>query len=293
MDRRAREYARQGQRLLASDLVFSDGLEKIEAALGDLDRARARELASGDAELRNRRRAQALALVAAGALGVLLIMALVPLPEPAPARAPEPPAAQPAEPVHRPEPAVVAGPAVPERTATVPPPASEAAASTVETPPVDLSGLAALCTQLSRVFDTQALPAALEHAARLLDASGVVVWIGDPDGRELAPVIAHGYPEHLLTRLGTISRDAENVTAAAFRTGLVQTIEGGAGSHGAIAAPLITPEGPVGVMAAEMRDGGERREAARAVAAIVAAQLATLMGPPSVRSAAGTEAARA
>jgi hypothetical protein len=144
--------------------------------------------------------------------------------------------------------------------------------------------MAALCTDLSRAMDTRALPPALERAARLLNASGLVIWVADPDGRELAPVLAHGYPQNVLTRLGTIPRDAENATAAAFRTGVVQTVRADNGSNGAIAAPLMTPTGPVGVMAAEVLNDGERRETTRAAAAIVAAQLATLMGPPAPRA---------
>jgi hypothetical protein len=114
--------------------------------------------------------------------------------------------------------------------------------------------------------------------------------VADPDGRELTAVIAHGYPQNLVSRLGTIARDAENATAAAFRTGVVQTVKSDAVSHGAIAAPLITPAGPVGVMAAEVLNDGERNEMTRAAAAIVAAQLATLVGPPSVRAHGKSEA---
>jgi hypothetical protein len=157
-------------------------------------------------------------------------------------------------------------------------------------PAIDLSGMAALCTDLSHAIDTRALPPARERAARLLDASGLVIWVADPDGRELLPVLAHGYPQNLISRLGSMSRDAENVTAAAFRTGLVQTVKADAISLGAIAAPLMTPAGPVGVMAAEVLNDGERREATRAAAAIVAAQLATLMGPPTARTQGKTEA---
>ena len=43
MDRRAREYVRGGQRLLASDLVFSDGIEKMDAAAAAIERAQASE----------------------------------------------------------------------------------------------------------------------------------------------------------------------------------------------------------------------------------------------------------
>jgi hypothetical protein len=110
-----------------------------------------------------------------------------------------------------------------------------------------------------------------------------VLWIADPDGRELTPIVVHGYPPQLAARFGTIARDAGNVTAAAYRTGLLQTMKADAVSDGAVAAPLVTAGGCVGVMAAEMKEGGEQQEALLAAAAIVAAQLATLVGPPSVR----------
>ena len=40
-DKRAVEYVRTEQRLLASDVVFGDGLERTEAALAALEQARA------------------------------------------------------------------------------------------------------------------------------------------------------------------------------------------------------------------------------------------------------------
>ena len=148
---------------------------------------------------------------------------------------------------------------------------------------IDLDSVATLCTDLARVVDTRALPSILERTAAILDASGIVLWIADPDGRELTPIVAHGYSPQLVTRLGTIVRDAQNVTASAFRTGLMQTVMADAVSDGAIAAPLVTPGGTVGVMAAEVRAGGERQAAKLAATSIVAAQLATLVGPPVSR----------
>src|SRR3970282_1235339 len=109
--------------------------------------------------------------------------------------------------------------------------------------PVNLDVVASLCTELARVLATRSLPSILERTAAALDATGIILWIADPDGRELTPIVAHGYSPHLLTRLGTIARDAQNATAAAFRTGLVQTVNADAVSNGAIAAPLVTPAG--------------------------------------------------
>jgi hypothetical protein len=155
---------------------------------------------------------------------------------------------------------------------------------------VDFGTIAKLCADLACVVDTRALPPILERTAGVLDAPGVILWIADPDKRELSPIVTHGYPPSLVARLGTILTDAENATASAFRTGLMQTVHADAVSNGAIAAPLVTPAGCVGVMAAEVRDEGEKDSAKLAAAAIVAAQLATLVGPPSTRAQARSEA---
>ncbi len=290
MDRRARDYARNGQRLLASDLVFSDGIEKMDAAVAAVERARLTEAETTLAAVNVGRRDALMATAGAAAIGLLLMFLLVPLPR-APVAVPV--AVETAKRPAAAESPARKAPTGPPRAVVPTPPAAPPApivAAKPAGPALDLPGMAALCSDLSRAVDTRALPPALERAARLLDASGLVIWIADPDGRELMPVMAHGYPQNLVSRLGTIARDAENVTAAAFRTGLVQTVNADATSHGAIAAPLLTPAGPVGVMAAEVLNGGERRESTRAAAVIVAAQLATLMGPPAARDHGKTEA---
>ena len=295
MDRRAREYVRGGQRLLASDLVFSDGIEKMDGAVAAIERARLAESTATQETIAARRRDQLLTAGGIAALAVLIMFVLVPLPkvEPdanAPAR--EPSETQATEKGIPAKPAAAAAGGYPAPARTIAPASITAAAAPKPTTPVvDLPGIAALCSDLTRVTDTRALPGALERAASLLNASGLVIWIADPDGRELAPVITHGYPQQLVTRLGTIRRDAENATAAAFRTGLVQIVKADNVSQGAIAAPLLSPSGPLGVMAAELLQDGERRDATRAAVTIVAAQLSTLVGPPSVRSQGNSEAA--
>jgi hypothetical protein len=185
-------------------------------------------------------------------------------------------------------------PAPPARAAHAPaPPKAAIAPRAYVAPPVpegprvvapNIATIATLCNELARISDTQALPALLERAGTVLDATGLVVWIADPDGRELAPILVHGYPPHLATRLGTIARDASNLTASAYRTGLLQTVKGDAISSGAMAVPLVSAGGCVGVMAAEVKNGGEQQEEVLAAATIVAAQLATLVGPPSARA---------
>ena len=288
LDRRARDYARGGQRLLASDLVFSEGLENVDGAIAALDRARDLEAGARDADSRQGWIKSLAAAATVVALALVVLVLLTPVPresQPAPAQPAEPAEKDPAgdyplgRPAARGRPASIVEAREPVVTPVAPAPPSPGPA----VPRVDLPGIASLCSDLARVPDTRALPSALERATRLLDAAGIVVWVADPDGRELAPVLAHGYPQNLVNRLGVISRDAENVTAAAFRTGLVQTVRSDSASPGAIAAPLLTPAGPVGVMAAEILHDGERDEAMRAAATILAAQFATLMGPPSSR----------
>jgi len=289
MDRRARNYVRNGQRLLASDLVFSDGIDKIDAALAALARGEEEHLGAAEAAAGESRRGELMALAAAATGALLVVFALVPLPAaPAPvsppagraAASPQAGAADRPRRAGSPTQAPATPSAEPVRAAH---PAAERHAGPPPGPAVDLAGIAALCTDLGRVVDLQALPAALARAAALLDAPGIVLWVADPDGRELTPVLAHGYPQQVLARMGTIHRDAGNVTAAAFRTGLLQTVASNGESTGAIATPLIGPDGPIGVMAAEVLRSGERQDAIRAATVIVAAQLATLMGPPAAR----------
>ena len=315
-DKRAAEYARTEQRLLASDVVFGDGLEQTGAALDALEQARVSEVQKRESSVGVFQSRQVFALTAGAAASVLVVLLLVPGVRPTPAAAPVS-LSKPAEPARAVEreraPDLEIGIASPpsrehlpetlepsvaplepelqsisEMAETVPP------ATTVDTPALplamqtDFGGVASLCADLARVVDTRALPSLLDRAAGLLDASGIILWIADPDGRELNPIFAQGYPQQLVNRLGTIPKDAENATAAAFRTSLLQTVMADEISSGAIAAPLVTPGGCVGVMAAEVRHDSERQDAKLAAATIVAAQLATLVGPPSARPQART-----
>ena len=310
LDRRARGYTGSGQNLLASDLIFGDGLQMTQAIDSKIDRARTAEVASRTAASSTHRTRQAFALAAAAAAATLVVLLLLPQREPdqltvpavaAPAQtlgltppAPDPPANPEIESwspskrltvVPRAEPvAATALPATHSSAPAAPKPPAEAGAP--QPPPqiaahTDFSGVALLCTDLARVIDTQQLPSLLDRASSLLDAKGIILWLADPDGRELNPIVAHGYAPQLVDRLGTIPREAENATAAAFRTSLLQTVQAASGSNGAIAAPLVTSSGCVGVMAAEVRNEGEREQSRLAAAAIMAAQLATLVGPPA------------
>ena len=322
-DKRAAEYARNDQRLLASDVVLGDGLERTETALAAIERARAAEAHAREAAISVYRSRQVFALAAGAAAAVLVVLLLVPVAKPAEtsaavaahagqsaapyrvdstsAASSDPPLAEGIVSLARRD---SMGEAAVELTAgtgsevfeTFETPAGEVSVEEVlvgsALPPAmpvmtaqstNFAGVAALCVDLARVVDTRALPSLLDRTAEILDASGIILWIADPDGRELNPIFAQGYPQQLVNRLGTIPRDAENATAAAFRTSLLQTVLADSISGGAIAAPLVTAGGCVGVMAAEVRHDSERQDEKLAAATIVAAQLATLVGPPSAR----------
>jgi hypothetical protein len=284
MDRRARDYARGRQLAQASDLVFTDGFDLTKKAGDAVERAVVAELVAADAAAAEHRRRQAYAL--AGAAGVALLGLLLLLPV---KRKPDV------------QPTYVEIGDLPARSVSaetledlqdfgvVTKPVTPVQPDHRTRSQVDIGGMAALCVELARIQDTRTLPNLLGRAGDILQASGIVLWIADPDGRELTPIVVHGYPPNLASRFGTIHRDAENVTASAYRTGLLQVMKADPISNGAVAAPLVTAGGCVGVMAAEMKNGGEQQEALLAAATIVAAQLATLVGPPAVR--AKTEAA--
>jgi hypothetical protein len=144
-------------------------------------------------------------------------------------------------------------------------------------PHIDLNAAAALCTELSRLTNPAALPPALRRAARVLDAPGLIVWLGA--GEELFPASAHGYGPRTLARLGPIPRAGENATATVWRTAQSSVVAGGDGSNGAIVAPLVGRSGCFGVLTAEVRHGRENDEATRAVALMIAAQLSNVVAP--------------
>ena len=78
--------------------------------------------------------------------------------------------------------------------------------------------------------------------------------------------MSHGYEAKAVTRMGSIHRDANNAAAAAYRSSEVRTVAGDASTSGAVIVPLMTSDGCVGVLSAEMRAGAEKDESAQALA---------------------------
>jgi transcriptional regulator with XRE-family HTH domain len=153
-------------------------------------------------------------------------------------------------------------------------------------PELELSAVAHLCTELSRVLEIREVGPLLERAARIIDAVGLIVWVWDPHATALKPALTYGYSDEMLARLPRVRLDTDNATAASFRSGQARIVNSGDLASGAVVVPLLTPTGCGGVLAVELRRGGERRESVRALATIFAAQLATFVGSAPLAEAA-------
>jgi transcriptional regulator with XRE-family HTH domain len=138
---------------------------------------------------------------------------------------------------------------------------------------LNLSAAADVCSRLARALDARDLTTLLGDAARLLDAVGVVVWLWDPATTALRASVGHGYSSGALARLPAVRADEANAIASAYRSGKTCIVEGEEGATGAVVVPSVGPGGCVGVLALEVRHGGERNDSLRAFAALLAAQL--------------------
>lgn len=246
VDGNARQDLQQAQSLLAADLIFSEGRDTTGALLEALKGLRAAERATQTEQRAALERQQLITLGAVAALWLVGLIALVPS-------------------------ARRDTDAMPMSTLSL----QSASIRTPASTPVDLAGAATVCGALARAADTAALREALACAATVLDASGIIVWMGA--GEELFPALSHGYDSRVVERLGPIPRNAANATAEAWRTAQMRTVSSDVMSHGAVVAPVSGVNGCVGVLAAEMRHGREEDPGTRAVAALIAAQLAAVV----------------
>jgi hypothetical protein len=284
MDRRARQHAQNAQMLLASDLIFSDGLELTRRIAGHLETARQAERSERDARAAQIESRQA---YVAGGAGLLLLLAVVGLaasgarhpesavvddvrelfgPRHSPSRAR--PAADASDAQLPGEPKIAEIPAPPLPSAV-----HDAAPATT------LRSVADICTDFARIMDPGELPGLLERTAALLDASGIIVWLGEVPGAPLRPALSFGYSQQALAKMPSITGDDAHATAVAYRTGRMEIVRTNGTANGAIVAPLIASIGCVGVLSAEVRNGAECKAWLQALASIVAAQLAALVTP--------------
>ena len=145
--------------------------------------------------------------------------------------------------------------------------------------------VADLCTRLGRAEHATAVHLVVEDATSILGAIGLILWAWDEPGGALRPAVSHGYSEDMLAQVPPLAPESDNAIASAFRSAETRLVDGNDLETGALAVPLLAPFGCVGVLAAEFRNGGERRERARAILTILAAQLSMLIGhPPTLRA---------
>jgi hypothetical protein len=154
--------------------------------------------------------------------------------------------------------------------------------------PFTLEALADVCTQLGRAAYRSDVQHQLKLAAKALRATGLIVWLWDEIPEELRPTVTHGYSPSLLAHLPTVKRDADNATAAAFRSETACDVPATEHTSAALVVPLLTADGCSGVLAIEMEQGVELTRTVRAIATIVAAAVTQLVhrSKPAARPAA-------
>jgi hypothetical protein len=275
VDTRARQALAEGQPTAAGEAIFNEGLALRERLASELSAARSAHVSAIERDMG--RLGQVRLGVTAAALALVLLLTLL-----ASRLNRQPPvsaAASMAQMLRELPPPVkspLATPSVPIAVPAKPAAATATAPTAVTAPTVNLPEAAELCGDLAQVIDGSDVPGLLARTARLLEASGVIVWMADTDGRRLQPALTHGYSDKVLSRLGSLAVDADNVTSLAFRSRRSQQVNGG--SSGAIAIPLVTANGCTGVLAAEVKDTKLAPDAI-ALARIIAAQFATIIAP--------------
>jgi len=249
-DQRARRYVGNDQFLMASDVVFVESLNINGRLATEITTARDTEHAL------NRQEAATIRQYQLGLAGgtVLLLLVLVVVPRSRGSEVPE------------------------SRGSEVP------AAQSLK-----ITEAADVCVDIARLLDGCDLPALISRTAAAIGATGVVLWVIDDARETLRASLGHGYSDKMLTRLGTLSVTADNVTSVACRTLQAQVVPSAtAGGSGALAVPLIGTSGCVGVLAAEV-SGPASDGSTLPLARVIAAQLAAVITPlPAVTAAADT-----
>jgi hypothetical protein len=273
IDGKARQDLQQSQNLLAADLIFSEGRDTIAMLVTTLRGLKSAEEQTSAAQRASLERQQWGTLGVVAVLWIFGILALVRV------------TAVPGFGIRLAPSGVEGGsgfanaePSNLEPPNLEPPnlePSNLEPPNHLVPPTVDLQAAADVCSALAKTTDTASLREALGRAAAVLDARGIIVWMGA--GEELFPALSHGYDQRVVERFGPIPRGAANATAEAWRTAQMRTVAADVMSHGAVAAPIHGVAGCVGVFAAEVRNGREEDPATRALAAIIAAQLAGLV----------------
>ncbi len=260
-DARARNYVDSEQFILASDVIFVGSLEIIGRISANVSAARDTEIYSARQVLATTTQYRQ-GLLAGGLLFTLLVgfVAYRQIGKGAPVEIASAVAA-------------VASAQLPESQPEVVRPAP----SIFQTP--SLADTADVCVDLARLLDGRDLPALLSRAAAAIGADGLVLWVLDESGQTLRASLGHGYSDRMLKRLGHLPVSADNVTSLACRTLQPQVVPSTAdGGLGALAVPLISSTGCVGVLSAEASEPlseGHHLPVAR----LIAAQLSAVICP--------------
>ena len=279
IDQLAREHTNQGQALLASDLIFTDGLELANRAAAQVELARATERATRNETVRAARAAQTRLLLTSAGVGILTVLLLTPL-----RRKPTFIGLSESETDAEGHTATIQS--APHDSLSPDGPSDRLVPGDVPDQPrstPNLQDTAELCTELGKLADANALPGLLARSATLINARGLIIWARDPDGQVLRPAGEHGYGQEFLKRIDSIPETGNNPTATAFRDTNLQVVAGDDSTNGALALPLMANDRCVGVLSAELRDGWESHSDVHAITTILAAQLATLLpgSPPA------------
>ena len=263
IDKRARDYLTSGQPLMAGDVIFTEGSDAAATAGRQIETARQAQHQAADVETAAVRNEQALAVGAAAGIVVCVMLLLIPRPRAAAAR-----------------------PAIDTRISLTPS-AGATLAVPAPAPVVPMTPQAQgavfkaateVATDLGRVRNLDDLTRVLGRAAEVMDASGLMVWVGSADGADLRPVVAHGYSAAMIAHIRPVPRSGDNAAAAAYRSGTLQIVLSRPGEPtGAVVAPILAADGCIGALSAEIRSGGETSDSVQALAAIFAAHLANVL----------------
>jgi hypothetical protein len=259
IDQRVRDYLTSDQPLMAADVIFTEGGDAAATASRQIETARQAEHQKVDVDVAVIRKQEAMIAGGAAALVGIIVLLLIPVPR-----------------------AKVADTGTGAHTslslstplAAVPP----VAPAPVRTQNAMFKAAADLATEFGRVRDLDELRQVLGRTAEVMDASGLIVWIGSTSGGDLRPALAHGYSADTIARIPPVARSADNAAACAYRTGALQIVLSRPGGRsGAIVAPILSPDGCIGALSAELRGGGETFDGIQALASICAAHLAGVL----------------
>ena len=268
-EKRARGYVSRDEMQLAGDVIFTEVRDLLASATTQVHSVRDGLIRAHDRRTAAIRQEQV--MLAGGALVIWIGIALLLLPTEPKAAAKDPGEwrNELKESLKKPIPVAPEPPKAPEPQVTI-------------VPGIEINALrevSEICKDLSALADPGALEGALARVCTILNATGLIVWIPSNDGNTLSPVATSGFDPKMVTRIGKISRDSANLTAAAFREGISKVSPVTATTAAAVAVPMCSPSGAAGILSVELKPGQPVDDSKVSLAAIVAAQLATLAMP--------------